>query len=149
MDLAIFIFLLGIFQARNWTLASGGERHFLWIQPLEFFKFRICVRGHNCWLNFRDSVWSSCLSHVHKRFSKTVSFVQKSLFSDSTVHAHYKSVTECRFSIQLFSTFPPSPDHSETSFGTLSSRPKRCRTVPLGDRKSPHDARAARPRGFP
>ena len=86
------------------------------------------MRGHNCWLNFRDSVWSSCLSHVHKRFSKTVSFVQKSLFSDSTVHAHCKSVTQCRFSTQVFSTFPPSPDHSETSFGTLSSRPKRCRS---------------------
>ena len=71
--------------------------------------------------------YSIGLGHVHKRFSKTVSVDRKSIFSDSTVPAPWKSVTACRFSIQTFSTFLPSPDHSETSFGTLSSCPNRFR----------------------
>ena len=57
--------------------------------------------------------------HVHKCFSKNVSVGRKSIFSDSFVPAPWKSVTACPFSIQIFSTFLPSPDHSETSFGTL------------------------------
>jgi hypothetical protein len=65
--------------------------------------------------------------HVHKRFSNIVSVARKSMSSDSFVPAPWKSVTACRFSIQIFSTFLPSPDHSETSFGTLSSCPNRSR----------------------
>ena len=79
-----------------------------------------------CLLNFPVSNrYTIGLGHDHKRFSKTVSVDRKSIFSDSTVPAPWKSVTACRFSIQIFSTFLQSPDYSETSFRTLSSCPNR------------------------
>ena len=48
---------------------------------------------------------------------------------------HEKVWQRVEFSIRIFSTFPLSPDFSETSFGTLSSRPKRCRN-PFANRRT-------------
>ena len=72
-----------IFTRRQSGNSVHGERHFCWIQPQELFEFQICVRGHNRRLICLDSVWSACLIHVHRRYSKGVSSGQESIFSYS------------------------------------------------------------------